>query len=61
MSERQAERVELFQGALTYEDDRYAGFDAAVLMEVVEHVDPAAAGARSSASSSVPPGPGRSS
>jgi len=40
MSERQAERVELFQGALTYEDDRYAGFDAAVLMEVIEHVDP---------------------
>ncbi len=40
MSERQAERVELFQGALTYEDERYAGFDAAVLMEVVEHVDP---------------------
>ncbi|HEX6339009.1 MAG TPA: 3' terminal RNA ribose 2'-O-methyltransferase Hen1 [Jiangellaceae bacterium] len=41
MSERQAERVELFQGALTYEDERFAGFDAAVLMEVVEHVDPA--------------------
>lgn len=40
MSERQAERVFLFQGALTYEDERYAGFDAAVLMEVVEHVDP---------------------
>lgn len=40
MTERQAERVELFQGALTYEDDRYAGFDAAVLMEVIEHVDP---------------------
>ena len=40
MSERQAARVELFQGALTYEDARYAGFDAAVLMEVVEHVDP---------------------
>jgi 3' terminal RNA ribose 2'-O-methyltransferase Hen1 len=40
MSERQAERVALFQGALTYEDERYAGFDAAVLMEVVEHVDP---------------------
>jgi 3' terminal RNA ribose 2'-O-methyltransferase Hen1 len=39
MSERQAERVQLFQGALTYEDERYAGFDAAVLMEVVEHVD----------------------
>ncbi|TNM37736.1 3' terminal RNA ribose 2'-O-methyltransferase Hen1 [Nocardioides albidus] len=39
MSERQAERVQLFHGALTYEDERYAGFDAAVLMEVVEHVD----------------------
>jgi 3' terminal RNA ribose 2'-O-methyltransferase Hen1 len=40
MSERQAERVSLFHGALTYEDDRYSGFDAAVLMEVIEHVDP---------------------
>jgi 3' terminal RNA ribose 2'-O-methyltransferase Hen1 len=40
MNERQASRVQLFQGALTYEDDRFAGFDAAVLMEVVEHVDP---------------------
>jgi 3' terminal RNA ribose 2'-O-methyltransferase Hen1 len=40
MGERQASRVELFQGALTYEDPRFAGYDAAVLMEVVEHVDP---------------------
>lgn len=40
MSERQADRVELFQGALTYEDPRLAGYDAAVLMEVIEHVDP---------------------
>ena len=40
MSERQAERVSLFQGALTYEDARFSGYDAAVLMEVVEHVDP---------------------
>lgn len=40
MSERQAERVQLFHGALTYEDERYAGYDAAVLMEVIEHVDP---------------------
>ncbi len=40
MSERQSDRVELFQSALTYEDARFAGFDAAVLMEVVEHVDP---------------------
>jgi 3' terminal RNA ribose 2'-O-methyltransferase Hen1 len=35
----QAERLELFQGALTYLDDRFRGYDAAVLMEVVEHVD----------------------
>jgi 3' terminal RNA ribose 2'-O-methyltransferase Hen1 len=40
LGERQAERIELFQAALTYEDPRLAGFDAAVLMEVVEHVDP---------------------
>ena len=40
MNERQASRVDLFQGALTYEDDRFAGYDAAVLMEVIEHVDP---------------------
>jgi 3' terminal RNA ribose 2'-O-methyltransferase Hen1 len=40
MGERQAERLELFQSALTYEDERFGGFDAAVLMEVVEHVDP---------------------
>jgi 3' terminal RNA ribose 2'-O-methyltransferase Hen1 len=40
MSERQAARLALFQSALTYEDDRYAGYDAAVLMEVIEHVDP---------------------
>ncbi|MFI6507607.1 3' terminal RNA ribose 2'-O-methyltransferase Hen1 [Streptosporangium sp. NPDC050855] len=41
MPERRRERLELFQGALTYTDDRFAGYDAAVLMEVVEHVDPA--------------------
>lgn len=40
MSERQSGRLHLFQGALTYEDDRLAGFDAAVLMEVIEHIDP---------------------
>lgn len=45
MSERQAERIALFQGSLTYEDDRYAGYEAAVLMEVIEHVDPARLGA----------------
>lgn len=40
MGEREAERVQLFQGALTYSDERFSGFDAAVLMEVIEHVDP---------------------
>ena len=40
MSERQAQRVRLLQGALTYVDDRISGYDAAVLSEVVEHVDP---------------------
>jgi 3' terminal RNA ribose 2'-O-methyltransferase Hen1 len=40
MSEQQRQRVQLFQSALTYRDDRLAGLDAAVLMEVIEHVDP---------------------
>ncbi|MFC6575664.1 3' terminal RNA ribose 2'-O-methyltransferase Hen1 [Planomonospora parontospora] len=40
MPDRQRARLELFQGALTYTDDRFSGYDAAVLMEVVEHVDP---------------------
>lgn len=40
LGDRQRERLSLFQGALTYEDPRLAGYDAAVLMEVVEHVDP---------------------
>ncbi|AGZ38411.1 3' terminal RNA ribose 2'-O-methyltransferase Hen1 [Actinoplanes friuliensis] len=38
--ERQQGRVKLWQSALTYRDDRLRGYDAAVLMEVVEHVDP---------------------
>ncbi|MET9295898.1 3' terminal RNA ribose 2'-O-methyltransferase Hen1 [Streptomyces sp. NPDC003077] len=40
MSERQAARVRLVQGSLAYTDDRLKGYDAAVLSEVVEHVDP---------------------
>lgn len=40
MGERQRDRLTLFQGALTYVDPRFEGYDAAVLMEVVEHVDP---------------------
>ena len=39
MTERQRSRVQLLQGALTYRDDRLRGFDAAALVEVIEHVD----------------------
>ncbi len=39
LSERQAARVSLVQGALTYTDARLKGFDAAVLCEVIEHLD----------------------
>ncbi len=35
-----AQRVRVRQGALTYTDASLRGFDAAVLMEVIEHVDP---------------------
>lgn len=35
----QRERVQLLQGSLVYRDDRFRGFDAAILMEVIEHVD----------------------
>ena len=40
MPDQQRERLSIFQSALTYRDDRLAGLDAAVLMEVIEHVDP---------------------
>ncbi|MBM9507327.1 3' terminal RNA ribose 2'-O-methyltransferase Hen1 [Actinacidiphila acididurans] len=40
MGERQSSRVRLTQGSLTYTDARLKGYDAAVLSEVVEHVDP---------------------
>lgn len=39
MPERQAARVTLLQGSLAYTDRRLAGYDAAVLSEVVEHLD----------------------
>ena len=39
--ERRQERLRLLQSSVTYRDDRLTGFDAMVLMEVVEHVDPA--------------------
>jgi 3' terminal RNA ribose 2'-O-methyltransferase Hen1 len=40
MSPKQRERVDLIQGALTYRDARLAGFDAAAVVEVIEHMDP---------------------
>ncbi|OIV38112.1 3' terminal RNA ribose 2'-O-methyltransferase Hen1 [Mangrovactinospora gilvigrisea] len=39
ISERQAGRIKLLQGALTYTDARLDGYDAAVLQEVIEHLD----------------------
>lgn len=36
----QRERVTLLQGSLLYRDARLQGFDAAALMEVIEHVEP---------------------
>ncbi|MET9832286.1 3' terminal RNA ribose 2'-O-methyltransferase Hen1 [Streptomyces sp. NPDC006385] len=39
MGERQAARVRLFQGSLAYTDNRLKGYDAAVLSEVIEHLD----------------------
>jgi 3' terminal RNA ribose 2'-O-methyltransferase Hen1 len=39
MGERQAARVQLFQGSLAYTDQRLKGYDAAVLSEVIEHLD----------------------
>ncbi|MET9151269.1 3' terminal RNA ribose 2'-O-methyltransferase Hen1 [Streptomyces griseoflavus] len=40
MGERQSARVTLFQGSLAYTDKRLRGYDAAVLSEVIEHLDP---------------------
>ncbi len=37
--EMQRKRIKLLQGALTYRDKRLSGFDAAALVEVIEHLD----------------------
>ncbi|MFF9915201.1 3' terminal RNA ribose 2'-O-methyltransferase Hen1 [Streptomyces sp. NPDC013457] len=39
LGERQAGRVKLIQGSLAYTDKRLTGYDAAVLSEVIEHLD----------------------
>lgn len=41
MPDSQRARLRLLQSSLTYRDERLTGYDAAVLMEVVEHLDPA--------------------
>lgn len=45
MPPRQRARVDLWQGALTYRDRRMREFDALVLVEVIEHIDPPRLGA----------------
>jgi 3' terminal RNA ribose 2'-O-methyltransferase Hen1 len=39
MPERQASRLRLIQGSLTYRDRRLDGYDAAAVLEVIEHLD----------------------
>jgi 3' terminal RNA ribose 2'-O-methyltransferase Hen1 len=39
LSERMAARLTLLHGSLTYRDARLAGFDAAAIVEVIEHLD----------------------
>jgi 3' terminal RNA ribose 2'-O-methyltransferase Hen1 len=40
MAPRQRARIDLLHGSLVYRDDRLRGFDAATVIEVVEHLDP---------------------
>ncbi len=40
LAPKQRERLRLMQGSLMYRDSRLAGYDAAVVAEVVEHLDP---------------------
>jgi 3' terminal RNA ribose 2'-O-methyltransferase Hen1 len=40
MTPSQRERITLLHGALTYRDQRLVGFDAAAIVEVIEHIDP---------------------
>jgi 3' terminal RNA ribose 2'-O-methyltransferase Hen1 len=40
MAPRQRARIELLHGSLVYRDDRLKGFDAATVIEVIEHLDP---------------------
>jgi 3' terminal RNA ribose 2'-O-methyltransferase Hen1 len=40
MPEHQRDRIKLLQSPLTYRDKRLVGYDAAALVEVIEHLDP---------------------
>ncbi len=40
LPERQKERIKLLHGSLTYRDKRLQGYDAAAVVEVIEHLDP---------------------
>jgi len=40
LPDMQRRRIELIHGSLMYRDSRLAGFDAAAVVEVVEHLDP---------------------
>ena len=40
MPEKQRQRLKLIHGSLTYRDQRLAGYDAAAVVEVIEHLDP---------------------
>ena len=39
LPDRVREKVRLFHGSLTYRDERLGGFDAAAVVEVIEHID----------------------
>ena len=41
LPERQKSRIKLLHGSLIYHDERLVGYDAAALVEVIEHLDPA--------------------
>ncbi len=40
LPEKQAQRIKLIQGSLLYRDKRLAGFEAAAIVEVIEHLEP---------------------
>lgn len=49
LADAKRQRIELAQSSVTYRDARVTGFDAAVLMEVIEHLDVPRLGALESA------------